>query len=74
MQTEIARSVRNTIGDGLGRSARRDPEKTAIVFGDRSWTYAELDDAANRAANALLGKGLQQGDRVAAYGRTRTRT
>jgi fatty-acyl-CoA synthase len=69
MRSEIARSVRNTIGDGLRRSARRDPEKTAIVFGDRSWTYADLDDAVNRAANALLGKGLEKGDRVAAYGR-----
>lgn len=69
MQTEIARSARNTLGDGLRRSARRDPEKAAIAFGDRSWTYAELDEAANRAANALLEKGLQKGDRVAAYGR-----
>ena len=69
MQNEIARSARNTIGDGLRRSARRDPEKTAIVFGERSWPYAELDDAANRAANALLEKGIKKGDRVAAYGR-----
>ncbi|MCA1838556.1 MAG: AMP-binding protein, partial [Actinobacteria bacterium] len=69
MRSKIARSIRNTIGDGLRRSAGRDPDKTALVFGERSWTYTELDTAANRVANALLQKGLEKGDRVAAYGR-----
>jgi fatty-acyl-CoA synthase len=69
VRSKIARSIRNTIGDGLRRSAGRDPDKTALVFGERSWTYAELDAAANRVANALLQKGLEKGDRVAAYGR-----
>lgn len=68
MQAEIARSIRNTIGDGLRRSARRDPDKTALVFDGRNWTFAQLDAAVNRAANALLEKGLEKGDRVAAYG------
>ena len=69
MQPEIAQSIRNTVGDGMRRSARRDPGKTALVFGDRSWTFEELDAAANRAANALIGLGLKKGDRVAAYGK-----
>ena len=69
MRPEVARSIRNTVGDGLRRSARRDPRKTALVFGDRSWTFGELDAAANRAANALAGLGLRKGDRVAAYGK-----
>ncbi|CAA9445497.1 MAG: Long-chain-fatty-acid--CoA ligase [uncultured Rubrobacteraceae bacterium] len=68
MQADIARSIRNTIGDGLRRSARRDPDKTALVFDERTWTFAELDGAANRVANALLERGLEKGDRVAAYG------
>ncbi len=69
MRPEIARSLRDTIGDALTRSVARNPEKTALVFGDRSWTFAELDAAVNRVANALLGSGLENGDRVAAYGR-----
>ena len=69
MHQEIARSLRDDIGEALARSVARNPEKTALTFEGRSWTYAELDAAANRAANALLDLGLQKGDRVAAYGR-----
>ena len=69
MRPEITRSIRNTVGDGLRRSARRDPAKTALVFENRSWTFAELDAAVNRAAKALLERDLQKGDRVAAYGK-----
>jgi len=39
--------------------------KTAIALGDRRLSYAELDEASNRVANALLELGLGKGDRVA---------
>lgn len=68
MDLTVARARRDTIGDAFGRAARRSPEKDAIVFGGRRWSYAELDAGANRVANALLGQGLEKGDRVAAYG------
>jgi long-chain acyl-CoA synthetase len=45
--------------------ARRSPDKTALVFEDRSWTYAQLDAASNRIANALAAAGVGQGDRIA---------
>ncbi len=64
----ITRARRNTIGDALRRSAARSPEKDAVIFGERRWSYAELDAGANRVANALLAQGLEKGDRVAAYG------
>ncbi|HET8642185.1 MAG TPA: non-ribosomal peptide synthetase, partial [Pseudonocardiaceae bacterium] len=38
--------------------ARANPDAVAVVHGDRSWSYAELDAAANRVANALLADGL----------------
>ncbi len=63
----IARTRRNTIGDAVRRSAAHDPEKDALVFGEQRWSYAELDAGANRVANALLVRGLEKGDRVAAY-------
>ncbi|MFI8298961.1 acyl-CoA synthetase [Streptomyces nigra] len=58
----------STVDGVLRRSARRTPARTAVEYGDRSWTYAELDDAVSRAATVLLGQGLQSGDRVGAYG------
>ncbi|QIN80860.1 AMP-binding protein [Rubrobacter marinus] len=68
MSRTVARARRDTIGDALGRSVVRNPEKDAVVFGERRWSYAELDAGANRVANALLERGLGKGDRVAAYG------
>ncbi|MDI3317526.1 MAG: AMP-binding protein, partial [Bacillota bacterium] len=65
----MSRALRNTIGDALHRSVRRNPEKDAILFGERRWTYAELDAAVNRVAHSLLARGLAKGDRVAFYGR-----
>ncbi|RLV56779.1 acyl-CoA synthetase [Aeromicrobium phragmitis] len=60
---------RNTVDQVLYRSARRTPDRVALRFADRSWTYAELDDAVSRTARYLLDLGLQPGDRVAAYGK-----
>ncbi|MGV9562856.1 acyl-CoA synthetase [Streptomyces sp. NPDC003480] len=57
-----------TVDGTLRRSARRTPERVAIHYGDRSWTYAELDDAVSRAARVLRESGLAPGDRVGAYG------
>ncbi|MDG4824834.1 long-chain fatty acid--CoA ligase [Asanoa sp. WMMD1127] len=48
----------------LRESARRDPDKTAVIFGDRKVSYAELDAAADRAAAGLL-RYARRGDRVA---------
>ena len=41
------------------------PHKTAIAFGDRSWTFKEIDDAARRIASALKAMGVEPGDRIA---------
>src|SRR3954453_19265145 len=59
----------STVGRILERSARRTPERLALTFADRAWTYAELDRAAGRVAASLLGLGLRHGDRVAAFGK-----
>jgi long-chain acyl-CoA synthetase len=56
------------IGQILPRAAARHGDKTALVVGERALTYAELDRASNRLANALLGLGVAPGDRVTLYG------
>ncbi|MFH8342141.1 fatty acyl-CoA synthetase [Streptomyces sp. AM6-12] len=58
----------STVDALLRRSARRTPARVAVEYGERRWTYGELDDAVSRAAALLLAEGLAPGDRVAAYG------
>ncbi|WP_142390049.1 non-ribosomal peptide synthetase, partial [Mycobacterium sp. shizuoka-1] len=43
----------------------RAPEAVALTFAGRSWTYRELDEATNRLAHVLVGKGIGPGQRVA---------
>jgi fatty-acyl-CoA synthase len=52
----------------LRRSARRTPARVAVEYGERSWTYEELDEAVSRTARLLLDQGLGRSDRVGAYG------
>ncbi|MFF1636240.1 acyl-CoA synthetase [Streptomyces sp. NPDC058251] len=58
----------STVDGVLRRSARRTPARIAVDYRERSWTYAELDEAVSRAASVLLDQGLAPGDRVGAYG------
>src|SRR5918997_3442720 len=61
----IARARQHAVGDLLHRTARRYPDKTAVVAGDVRLSYAEFDAAVNRAAHALADRGLVKGDRLA---------
>lgn len=58
----------NTIDSLLRRSAARTPDALALVFGERRWTYAELDDAVSRAASYRSALELTAGARIAAFG------
>src|SRR6202051_4864580 len=58
----------HNLGDLIGRD--RDLAKIAIIdlggeTGPREISYARLDDMANGTARALLGRGLERGERVA---------
>ena len=43
----------------------RAPEAVAISCGERSWTYREVEEAANRLAHLLAGQAVGPGERVA---------
>ncbi|WP_263164150.1 acyl-CoA synthetase [Streptomyces sp. SCSIO ZS0520] len=58
----------STVDGLLRRSARRNPERSAVRYGDRDWSYAALDEAVSRAAAVLRATGAAAGDRVAAFG------
>ncbi len=46
------------IHDLIVRQAARAPDETAVIFGDRTMTYAELDRESNRLAHRLRGLGV----------------
>ncbi|MCX2725082.1 AMP-binding protein [Roseibium salinum] len=63
-------NIYNMAGAVSDRWAVQDPDRLAIrhVLADgshRDWSHKALNDAANRFANVLCAKGVQQGDRVA---------
>ncbi|MEP9361540.1 AMP-binding protein [Nocardioides sp. CN2-186] len=53
-----------TIAGSLRSTAHRVPDAEALLFGDRSLTYRELDAEVDRYAAALRASGVAQGDRV----------
>jgi fatty-acyl-CoA synthase len=50
----------------LERSARVFPDRTAVIDGDRRFSYREFADRSRRLAGALAARGIFPGDRVAA--------
>ncbi|HEX6354137.1 long-chain fatty acid--CoA ligase [Actinophytocola sp.] len=58
----------NGIGSWTARRARMSPDRVAVVHGDETWTYRDLHERATRAAHALAGLGVSNGDRVAYLG------
>ncbi|MCH9016736.1 MAG: AMP-binding protein [Chloroflexi bacterium] len=51
----------------LKRVAERLPDKTAVIDGDRTFTYGQIEDLSNRFASALASSGLAVGDRVGVF-------
>jgi 2-furoate---CoA ligase len=52
------------LGRSFTLSVERDPNATAIVDGERRWTYSEWLDAIGRAAGGLERLGLSKGDHL----------
>ena len=46
------------------RQAKETPRKVAVVFEDRSLTYAQLDEKSNQVANVLIHQGVGSGDLI----------
>ncbi|MGH8462051.1 MAG: long-chain-acyl-CoA synthetase [Stenotrophobium sp.] len=56
---------RGSIGLRIEQWAQRNPTRTAVMFDDRSWTYAEFNAWANRIAALLRAQGVRKGQSVA---------
>jgi long-chain acyl-CoA synthetase len=55
------------IAHNVERGRRYFPNKTALIFEGKFFTYTDLDQMANRIANGLRGLGIKRGDRVALF-------
>ncbi|WP_156624407.1 condensation domain-containing protein, partial [Mycobacterium sp. 852002-30065_SCH5024008] len=53
-----------SIPEAFAAQNTRTPDAVALSFGDRSWTYQELDKAANQLAHLLIGQGVGPGKYV----------
>jgi amino acid adenylation domain-containing protein len=47
-----------TIPEAFETQVERTPQATALIYGDRRWTYGEVNEAANRLAHDLRSKGI----------------
>ncbi|SPF31968.1 Long-chain fatty-acid-CoA ligase [Syntrophobacter sp. SbD1] len=53
------------IGHYLALNARRHPDKVAVTYNDRTYTYDTFNRTVNRMANGLRELGTQKGEKVA---------
>ena len=53
------------VGYTLLRNVHEHPGKLAVIFKGKRYTYKAFNERVNRLANALLGKGVTKGDKVA---------
>lgn len=49
----------------LEHSAKELPGKTALIYGDKRYTYEQVNAVANQVANGLTAAGIVKGDKVA---------
>jgi fatty-acyl-CoA synthase len=60
---------RQTLADLLRRSAKRDPDRTAMACGETRWSFREFDAVVDRFAAGLARLGVAKGERVAVLAR-----
>ncbi|KKC01639.1 non-ribosomal peptide synthetase, partial [Mycobacterium nebraskense] len=58
-------SVGVSVPELFSAQVARAPEGVAITCGDRSWTYGEVEESANRLAHLLVSRGAGPGECVA---------
>src|SRR3569623_208929 len=59
----MSRRVMN-LAHMLTQNARRHADRTGFIWGDRSWTWREIDGHASELAAGLAACGIDKGDRI----------
>ena len=63
-QTDVDYDSTQTIVSLFAKQAKAMPNNIAVVYKDKQYTYAEVDEISNRIANNLVSKGLKTEDVV----------
>jgi len=63
VQLDLSRQL--VLGEVLARWARKNPDREALVFKDKRYTYSQFNERVNRLAHGLTGLGIEKGDKVA---------
>src|SRR6202163_2040986 len=64
----MSRRVMN-LGHLLTQNARRHGKRVGLVWGERSWTWREIDGLVSALAAALAARGIARGDRILVHSR-----
>lgn len=62
--TDLRPFARLTLGETLSVTRAHFPDKIAVRFEDRTWTWTEVDEEVNRLARLLADLGVGRGDAV----------
>ena len=61
--TRMSRRVMN-LAHLVTQNARRHGDRVGLIWGERSWTWREIDGLVNALAAALATRGIGKGDRI----------
>lgn len=63
-------STRTTnLAELLAQAARRFPDRSGLIWGERSWAWGEIDGRVQSVARALADRGVGKGDRIVVLSR-----
>ncbi len=68
MEFEVKHPKDHVLGEIIRRQSLRCPDRIAVAFRDRSYTYKEFNSAINCLANSLLELGIKKGDKITIFG------
>lgn len=57
-----------TLHGAFASRAQRDPQRTFMLYGTKTWSWAAFDAAVGRAARTLRARGIASGDRMGVMG------
>lgn len=63
VQLDLSRQL--VLGEVLARWSRKAPDREALAFKDKRYTYSQFNERVNRLASGLTGLGIGKGDKVA---------